>query len=135
MSTSTSTPDWRPSPTYVYYIPPSEASEYRHYTPSDTFNLQLEFDYPSYWWLQEHMGETGILSIFLGDQRFLTLPTPSPVDNHPTPNDFGIIHIWIMPSKPGQTPETELKSHKQNYSNIHWMTLLNDYLRTATCGE
>ena len=112
MVTSTPTPDWRTAPTHVYYISPSDVSEYTHYTPSKTFKFHLEFDYPSFWWLQEYSNEIGISSVFLGDPGFLTLPTP--VDSHPVPNDFGRICIWVMPSKPGQTPETELNSHKQN---------------------
>src|SRR5688500_17113717 len=40
-----------------------------------------------------------------------------------------------MPSRPGRTAETELKSHKQNYSNIHWMTVLNDYETTVDGRE
>ncbi len=95
-------------PTYANYVPPSDGSEYIHYTPSKAFNLHLEFDYPGYWWRQEKIGETGTLSLLLGDPRFLTLPTPS-ADLHPTPNDFGSVYIWIMPGKRGQTPETELK--------------------------
>jgi hypothetical protein len=133
MPTSTPTPDWRTSPTHIYYIPPSDVSEYTHYTPSEIFKFHLEFDYPSFWWLQEYSDEIGIPSVFLGDPGFLSLPTP--VDTHPVPNDFGRISIWIMPSKPGQTPEAELKSHQQNYSNIHWMTVLNDYKTTLDGRE
>lgn len=128
--TTTPTPDWQPMPTYIHYVPPSDVSEYRHYTPSESFNFHLEFDYPSYWWLQEHSDEVAILSVFLGDPRFLTLPTPSPSDFHPTPNDFGSVDIWIMPSKPDQTPDTELESHKQSYSEISRMTVLGGYKAT-----
>lgn len=126
MSTSTPTPEWRPAPTYIHYVPPSDASEYTHYIPSKGFNFHLEFDYPSYWLLNEHSDEVGILSVSLGDPRFLTLPTPAPDDFHPTPNDFGSVYIWIMPSKAGQTPDTELESHKQGYSETSWMTVFGD---------
>ena len=128
ISASTPTPDWRTSPTYVNYIPPSDVSEFTHYTSSEELNFRLEFNYPSYWWIHEYSDEIGIRRVFLGDPGFLALPTPA--NTHPVPNDFGRIHIWIMTSKPGQTPETELKSHKQDYSNIHWMTVLNDYKTT-----
>lgn len=123
---STPTPYWQPVPTYIYYVPPSDVSEYTHYTPSDAFKFHLEFDYPGYWWLKENIDETGLLSVLLGDPRSLTLPTPSD-DFHPTPNDFGNIDIWIMPSSPGQTPDTELASHKQVYSKLHRMKVLDEY--------
>jgi hypothetical protein len=50
-------------PTYIYYVPPSDVSEYTHYTPSESFNFHLEFDYPSYWWLQEYSDEVAILRV------------------------------------------------------------------------
>jgi hypothetical protein len=115
--TTVSATQWQPMPTHSYYVPPSDVTEYTHYTPSEAFKFHLEFDYPSYWWLQEYSDEVGILDVFLRDPRFLTLPTPSD-DMHPTPNDFGSVYIWIMPSEPGQTPDTELKSHEQGYSEI-----------------
>ena len=126
MSTSTPTPDWQPMPTYTYYVLPSDVSEYTHYTPTEAFKFQLEFDYPSYWWLEEYIDETGSPSLLLRDPQFLALPTPFD-DMHPTPNDFGIIDIWIMYSEPGQTSDTELVSHKQAYSEIHRMKVLSDY--------
>lgn len=119
--TDTPTPQWQPMPTYTFHVSPSNASEYTHYTPSEAFNIHLEFEYPSYWWLQENIDE-----IVLRDPRFLTLPTPSD-DFHPTPNDLGSIYIWIMPSEPGQTPDTELASHKEAYSEIHRIKILRDY--------
>ncbi len=126
MSTGTPTPQWQPMPTYSYYVPPSDASEYTYYVPSEAFKFHLEFDYPSYWWLQENIDEIGLPSLNLGDPRFLTLPPPSG-DFHPVPNDFGSVYIWIMPSKPGQTPDTELESHKQSYSELNRMKVLTDY--------
>jgi hypothetical protein len=99
-------------------------SEYTHYMPSEFFHFNLEFDFPSDWLLYEDKGRP---AVYLDDPRFLTLPTPSPPNFHPTPNDFGSVYIWIMPSGPGQTPETELQSHKESYRNHHRYTVLNDY--------
>jgi hypothetical protein len=119
--TDTPTPQWKPMPTYTYNVLPSDVSEYTHFAPSEGFKIHLKFEYPSYWWLQENIDE-----IALRDPRFLTLPTPFD-DMHPTPNDLGSVYIWIMPSEPGQTPDTELASHKQAYSETHWMKILKDY--------
>lgn len=99
-------------------------SEYTHYTPSEFFHFNLEFDYPSYWLIYEDKGRP---AVYLNDPRFLTLPTPGPSNFHPTPNDFGSIFIWITPKQSEQTVETKLELHKQSYSNTHWMTVLNDY--------
>ena len=126
ISINTPTPQWQRMPTYSYYVPPSDVSEYTHYIPSEVFDVHLEFDYPSYWWLKENIDETGILSILLGDPRFLTLPTPTD-DFHPTPNNFGSVNIWIMPTQPGQTPDTELASHKEAYSETPRMKVLGEY--------
>lgn len=116
-----STPQRQPMPTYIFHIPPPDTQEYTHYTPSEAFKIHLEFEYPSYWLLQENIDE-----IVLRDPRYLTLPTPSD-DFHPTPNDLGSIYIWVMPSEPGQTPDTELASHRKSYSDNHRMKILGDY--------
>lgn len=101
---------------------------YIHFSSSETSEIHLEFDYPGSWLFSEEKIEgTDILIIGLGDPRLLTVPTRAPGESHGTPSDFGSITIWIMPSKPGQTSATELESHKQSYSNIHWMTVLRDY--------
>jgi len=68
-----------------------------------------------------------IVAIRFDDSRYLTLPTPAPPDFHPPSNDFGSILIWIVKSKPGQTPETEAKMLKQSYSKENSITLLDDY--------
>ncbi|MBK6645516.1 MAG: hypothetical protein IPG44_07140 [Anaerolineales bacterium] len=125
--TDTPTLQWQPMPTYDYYIPPSNMPGYTHYIPSESFTIHLEFDYPSYWWLQEHTGETGTPSIDLGDPRILALPTQAPGNFHPTPNDFGSVYIWIIPNVPGQSPDTELESHKLGYSEIPRIKVLGDY--------
>ncbi|MBV6451467.1 MAG: hypothetical protein MHPDNHAH_02205 [Anaerolineales bacterium] len=128
LSTNTPTSNWQPLPTYLYDAPTSNTSSYTHYTPSKTFEFHLEFDYPSHWLLTEHINEIGWASIFLADPRILTLPTPYPDDHHPIPHDFGNIAIWSQPSNPGQTPDTELQSHKQSYTQIPWrLTILSDY--------
>lgn len=109
---------------------PTAVPQYIHYIPPEVLNahlgFDLEFDYPGYWILRETW-DTDRIDISLGDPRFLTLPTPSPDDFHPTPADFGSVNIWVVSSKPGQTPDTELESHKQSYSETSWMTVLGDY--------
>ena len=114
-------------PTFISHSTPSGVSGYTHYSPSQEFDILMEFEYPSNWSLIEHINEVGILTLFLGDARFETLATPSPDDFHPTPNDYGSVSIWIMPKKPGQTPDNELESHKKDYSEFYWMTVLRDY--------
>ncbi len=126
-SNITPTPDWRIVTPYVNYYPPSNSSEYTHYTPSKSFEFGIVFDYPSNWWAQEYSNEIGAKSVSLGDPQILTLATPFPGDHHPTPHDFGWIQIWMMYDEPGQTIESELAEHKQHYNGIHWMTVLEDY--------
>lgn len=105
---------------------PTAPPPYLHYTPSEESDIHLEFDYPSSWVFRESkMEDIGWIIIGLGDQRFLTLPTP--VDTHPTPNDYGSIDIFIFPPNPGQTPDTELQLLKQIYSKHSWMTVRADY--------
>jgi hypothetical protein len=113
-------------------ITPTPTSPYTHYTPSKASKVQLEFDYPSSWIFTEDVRYRGFIDITLGDPRFRALPTPS--GSHPTPSDLGWIGIWITPSQPGQTADTELESHKQSYSEISRMTVLNDY-KTTVNGE
>lgn len=134
VSTPVPTSDWQPLPIYIYDIPTSDASKYSHYTPSAKFDLHLEFDYPSNWLLTEYTDEIGLPNLFIHDPRFSTLPTPAPSDYHPTPNDFGVIDIWILPSSPGQTADTELESHKEGYSNHFRYTVLTDY-KTKIDGQ
>jgi hypothetical protein len=100
------------------------SSEYIHYTPSEFFHFNLEFDYPSYWLLYEDKGRP---AVYLNDPRLLTLPTPGPSNFHPTPSDYGSIFVWIRTLNSGQTADGELQAHKQSYSITHWMTVLNDY--------
>lgn len=127
-SANSPTPDWQPLPTYINDFPTSETTKYSHYIPSAKFDFHLEFDYPSYWLLTEYTNEIGMPSIFLHDPRILALPTP--VDTHPTPNDYGSIAIWIMSSQPGQTIDSELESHKKDYNETSWMKVLDDYKTT-----
>lgn len=90
--------------------------------------IRLEFDYPTYWFLNEYVSDSGFTRIVLGDPRFLNLPTQPPPDElHPTPNDFGIVEIGIIPSKPGRTVESEAEDQKTLLRNVGWATFLNDY--------
>jgi len=130
MSTSTPIPQWRPMPTYTYYIPPSAVTEYTHYI-SKAFEIRLEFDYPSYWWFEEWVDERGAPTLLLRDPRFLTLPTPFGNFPHPVPNDFGYIYIIPISGESGQTPDTELESLRQSYNNHFRYTVLNDFKITV----
>jgi hypothetical protein len=121
------TPDRYPLPTYSSYFPPSNIPGYTLYIPSDTSKLRLEFEYSNTWIFSEHIDEAGIQSIFLGDARFLSLATPTPPDYHPTPNDYGSIYIWIIPTKPGDTVESEVEMQKQIYRDSWWAEFLKDY--------
>lgn len=110
---------------------PTALPPYLHYTPSDGFNVHLEFDYPSSWLLEEH-NKTYYSTLFLGEPRFLIAPTQAPGESHIASNDFGYISILFLPVKPGQTPDAEIALRKQNYSKqkqsvTNWVTLLNDY--------
>jgi len=107
------------APQSLTAVPP-----YIHYTLSDASNIHLEFDYPSSWGVSERI-EAGITIVSLWDPRFLTLPTPS--DIHGTPSDFGSVDIYVKSATPGQTLDTLIESHKQGYSNINWVTALNNY--------
>jgi hypothetical protein len=117
------------SPTITPVLPSlTPVPPYIHYSPSETSNTRLEFDYPGSWLFSEEKNEgTDIWIMGRGDPQLLTVPTRAPGESHGTPSDFGSIIIWMMPGKPGQTPESELESHKQSYSNIHWMTVIDDY--------
>jgi hypothetical protein len=123
-----------PTPTITFTAPQSStpAAPYIHYIPSKGSNVHLEFDYPASWvFSEEKLQGTDIIFVGLGDPRLLTIPTRAPNEPHGTPSDFGSISILIQPSQPGQTPYTELEAHKENYSNIHWMTVLDDYKTTV----
>lgn len=122
----TPTSDWQPMPTYSYYVPPSDVTEYTRYV-SKTFKFHFEFDYPSYWWLEEWVDEVGAPTLLLRDPRFLTLPTPSDDDAHPVPNDFGYIYIWPILGESEQTPNTRVEFLKQAYSKAPRMKVLRDY--------
>jgi len=117
---------------------PTPMPSYIHYVPHKALNIHLEFDYPSSWILEEITQYKDEPIISLSDPAVLSLPTrlPNAVDSHPTgPQDFGTILISAQPSKPGQTPDTELDLHKQTYSNIAWMTVLDDYKVTIDGHE
>jgi len=108
-------------------LSPTPLSPYLHYTPSKSSDIHIEFDYPSSWIFSENTQYEGFIILGLGDPRFITVPTRAPNESHGTPSDFGSIDIWITPSEPGQTPDTELELHKQSYKNEYRITLLKDY--------
>ena len=133
--TTTATPTIIPTqklPTLIPTLTPIGSTStptppYFHFTPPENSNIHLEFDYPSSWFFSMDTKYSDFMIISLGDPQFRNLPTPSLDDYHPTPNDFGSIDIWIMPSEPGQTPDTELESHKQAYNEVNRMNVLRDY--------
>lgn len=126
--TNTPMPDWWITTPYFHYNPPMDSQKYIHYAPSRGFDFGIEFDYPGYWWVQENSDGVGVRTVYLGDPLFLSLPTPEPYTNHhPTPNDYGSIIIWEVPTEEGDTLESELASHKDNYSQTSWITMLDDY--------
>jgi hypothetical protein len=101
---------------------------YFHYTPSDEFDVHLEFDYPSSWILSEEKFQfTDTMFVGLGDPRLLTIPTRAPDEPHGTPSDFGRIGIYVQPVKPDQTLDLLVEPHKQGYNSANWITPLNDY--------
>lgn len=107
---------------------PTPAPPYIHYTPSETSNVHLEFDYPSSWFFsEEKIQGTDIISIGLGDPRLLSVPTRAPDEPHGTPSDFGRVNILIQPVKSSQTLDILVEPHKQGYGNASWITPLNDY--------
>lgn len=103
---------------------------YIHYTPSETSNTYLEFDYPGSWLFNEQKREAGIIIISLADPRFRTLPTPIPDYFYPTPNDYGSVDILIRSLESGQTLDTLVESHKKGFSAIGWITALHEYKTT-----
>ena len=100
---------------------------YIHYTPSKRFNIHLEFDYPGSWIFSEQKRGAGLMILGLNDPRFLTLPTPSPNDFHPIPNDFASVYIWIYSVENGRTLDTQIGAFKQGSNQTSWATFLDDY--------
>ena len=109
-------PSLTASPTYI------------HYTPSERFNIRLEFDYPGSWIFSEgNIQDTDIVVVGLVDPRLLTVPTRAPNESHGTPSDFGRIFIYIQPLESNQTFDAFVESHKQGRNNASWIKALNDY--------
>ena len=107
---------------------PTVAPPYIHYTPSETYSVHLEFDYPGYWYFNEGKSQyTEDFDIFLGDPRLLTVPTRAPDEPHGTPSDFGSVDIWIRPVKPGQTLDSLVEEQKRIDSTARPITPLQDY--------
>ncbi len=101
---------------------------YIHYTPSERFNIHLEFDYPGSWvFSEEKIQGTDIIVIGLGDPRLLNVPTRVPNEPHGTPSDFGRISIYIQPLETNQTLDNFIGSHKQGHNNASWIKALTDY--------
>lgn len=110
--------------------PPTVLPPYIHYTAPEGIDIHLEFDYPSTWVFgEDKMQGLDVMTIALGDPRFRTLPTPpsDPDYLYRTLNDFGAINILVLPTKPNQTPDTELENRKQAYTDERMITLLSDY--------
>jgi hypothetical protein len=108
-------------------IPSSQSPPYIHYTPSELVNIHLEFDYPSWWVASEARRNSGSMTVVFYDPRFLTLPTPSPEEFHPTPSDFGRVSVMAIPISVEQSLEKLVGSHRQRYVGAHYITALNDY--------
>ena len=104
------------------------APPYVHYTPLETSNVHLEFDYPGSWFFsEEKIQGTDIISVGLGDPRLLSVPTRTANEPHGTPSDFGRVNILIQPVKPGQSLDILVEPHKQGYESASWITSINDY--------
>src|SRR5687767_12867874 len=106
---------------------PTARPPYIQNIPHKSFNIYLEFDYPSNWVLEENTQYKDELIISLLDPRFRTLPTRSPTESHGTPSDFGSVDIWVMPVRPDQNIDTLIESFKQGSSGSSWIKPLNDY--------
>ena len=126
--TNTPMPNWWIATPYTHSNPPMNSPKYIHYAPSRGFKFGIEFNHPGDWWVQEYSDGAGIRTVYLVDPLFLTLPTPESYGNHhPTPNDYGRIMIWEVPSNEGETLESELASYKDSYNQNSLITVLNDY--------
>lgn len=114
---------------FIPTLSPNPTPQYYHYTPSEKMHVHLSFGYPSSWTFSENIPDEDFIVIGFGDARFRTLEIPSPYPNdvHGPPNDFGSITIWVMPSTPGQTVDSQLEFYKQAYGGNLRYTILNDY--------
>lgn len=104
---------------------------YFHFTPPEKSNIHLEFDYPSSWFFSIDTQYADFMIINLADPRFSTVPTPSPDDYHPTPNDFGSVDIWIETVESGQPLDALFKGYKEGHDGKSWITLLHEYKITV----
>jgi hypothetical protein len=106
---------------------PTAVPPYIHYSPSETSNIHLEFDYPGSWiFSEEKIQDTDILIVGLGDPRLLTVPTRAPNEPHGTPSDFGRVSIMIQPAKLGQTLDVLIEPYKHGHNSASWITALNE---------
>jgi len=107
---------------------PTAAPPYINYTPSETSNVHLEFDYPGYWYFNEGKSQyTDSFVIFLGDPRLLTVPTRAPDELHGAPSDFGSVRTEIEPVEPGQTLDSLVEPQRRIDNTARPITPLQDY--------
>lgn len=109
---------------------PTGTPPFSHYTSVSKSNIYLEFDYPSSWGLGDDL-LTNEIRIALYDPRFFTLPTPSPNENHPILNDFGVIDIWIHPLTPDLSFEEYVQARIDK--KVGYITFLDNY-KTQIAG-
>lgn len=108
---------------------PTTTPPFFHYSSVSRSDIYLEFEYPSSWSFGEDV-QGDKISIALYEPRFSTLPTPSPDDYHPTPNDFGAIGIWIYPltsSLFGVSFEEIVQEYAYIKENNYHITVLSNY--------
>lgn len=109
----------------------TSAVSYIHYIPPKEFNMQLEFDYPSSWVLEEitKYMSLNLRIITLLDPRSPAAQTPHPTfdGSHPPVNDFGKVSIIVKPLELGHTPETEIATYKKKNGGINGSIFLSDY--------
>lgn len=104
-----------PSPSYIHYFPPED------------LGINLEFDYPSSWVIEEirtYM-DLNIRIISLFDPRSDAVQTPQLYSSHPlTPNNFGYVSIVVSPL---ETRDNVMETLKQNCNDLNSAKLLGDY--------
>jgi hypothetical protein len=107
---------------------PTAVPPYIHYTPSEKFNIHLEFNYPSSWiFSEEKIQDTDIIFVGLGEPQLLTVPTRAPYESHGTPSDFGRVSIMIQPLNSDQTINTLFELYKNGHNNGNWVKVLTEY--------
>jgi hypothetical protein len=106
---------------------PTTVAQFIVFDPPKDLNVHVKFNYPSSWiFSMEKQNSFGFINIGLGDPRFRSLPTPDLDNETRTINDFGNIEIWIQPTRPGQTADSELQSLLKGYTAERMINILND---------